>query len=47
MTRFVGPINPSTLPQLTLSFGGFGLLFMAWFILYEVCPSANITYGNI
>uniref|UniRef100_A0A915BSQ9 Dolichyl-diphosphooligosaccharide-protein glycosyltransferase subunit TMEM258 n=1 Tax=Parascaris univalens TaxID=6257 RepID=A0A915BSQ9_PARUN len=36
MERYVGPINPSLYPQLTVLLLGIGLFFMAWFFVYEV-----------
>uniref|UniRef100_A0A0M3IXI9 Dolichyl-diphosphooligosaccharide-protein glycosyltransferase subunit TMEM258 n=1 Tax=Ascaris lumbricoides TaxID=6252 RepID=A0A0M3IXI9_ASCLU len=39
MERYVGPINPSLYPQLTVLLLGIGLFFMAWFFVYEVYSS--------
>ncbi|VDD90894.1 unnamed protein product [Enterobius vermicularis] len=36
MERYVGPVNPSLYPQLTVLLLGTGLFFMAWFFVYEV-----------
>ncbi|GMS79305.1 hypothetical protein PENTCL1PPCAC_1480, partial [Pristionchus entomophagus] len=36
MPRYVGPVNPSMYPSLTIGLCGLGALFMAWFFVYEV-----------
>ncbi|CAI4231549.1 unnamed protein product [Auanema sp. JU1783] len=36
MGRFAGVTSQANFPLLTCSLGGLGLLFMAWFLVYEV-----------
>lgn len=36
MPRYVGPVNPSMLPSMSIALAGLGLLFTAWFFVYEV-----------
>ncbi|KAK4293528.1 hypothetical protein Pmani_033786 [Petrolisthes manimaculis] len=36
MSRYVSPVNPAIYPHLTLVLMSIGVLFTAWFFVYEV-----------